>query len=110
MAGPDGLCMATVAAVAAAEAGLAAVAAAEVATAWAEAAALATWARTAASSSGRPSRAGASPKAPTAGSCAFPYIPFAVRLRETSALLTSLSRTRRITTEMPDCAAGGGGR
>ena len=35
MAGPDGLCMATVAA-AAAEAGLAAVAAAEVATAWAE--------------------------------------------------------------------------
>ena len=36
MVGPDGLCMATVAAVAAAEAGLAAVAAAEVATAWAE--------------------------------------------------------------------------
>ena len=36
MAGPDGLCMATVAAAAAAEAGLAAVAAVEVATAWAE--------------------------------------------------------------------------
>ena len=36
MVGPDGPCMATVAAVAAAEAGLAAVAAAEVATAWAE--------------------------------------------------------------------------
>ena len=42
MAGPDGLCMATVAAVAAAEAGLAAVAAAEVATAWAEGVALVT--------------------------------------------------------------------
>ena len=37
-----------------------------------------------------------------------PLHPFAIRLRETSALLTSLSRTRRITTEMPDCAGGGG--